>query len=398
MIHDALARMAEAALRLRMAIGGSDTLAQRLVRDRIPDPAAIWVHGASVGELTSARTVIEALASAHPLIVTANSVTGRDMVQGWGIPARLAPLDVPGALQSFLTATRPCLAVTIENEFWPLRSRMLADAGVAQAMIGARISERSWRRWRRMRGIIAPMLARIDALSAQDAGSEDRLLALGLRPGTVVPRLDLKLLTPASVVPPPEDAARDRTILAASTHEGEDAAILDAFATTRGATRLILAPRHPRRAPEIMALIRERGIPATQRSLGADSPPEGGVLLADTLGEMPRWYAAAGICIIGGTIVDHGGHTPWEPAAHRCALLRGPHIGNFTEGFAALRDCTLPFEAAALQQLLDDAPRRRAMGQAARDVLDARAGDQAGLVARLSDLAKTGPRPDMSLR
>ncbi|WP_022708506.1 3-deoxy-D-manno-octulosonic acid transferase [Paracoccus zeaxanthinifaciens] len=397
MIHAAIARIAEAALLVRLALRPSDNLRERLVRDDPPAPAAIWLHGASVGELTSARTIIMALSREFPLIVTANSTTGRDLARGWGIDARLAPLDMPGALRRFLDHADPRLAITIENEFWPLRSRMLADRGIAQAMIGARMSERSGRRWARMRGIVTPMLARIAALSAQDAGTEARLRGLGLPEDSVLPRLDLKLLAPASVAPADETALRDRTILAASTHEGEDAAILDAFAAQSDA-RLILAPRHPRRAPEIAALIRERGLPCRIRSEGADAPPAGGVLLADTLGEMPRWYAAAGICIVGGTIMDHGGHTPWEPAAHRCALLRGPHVANFTEGFAALGAAALPFDAAHLRALLADPDRRRAQGQAARDVLDARAGDPAALIARLSDLAKPAPRPDMSPR
>ncbi|WP_282602454.1 glycosyltransferase N-terminal domain-containing protein [Paracoccus sp. PARArs4] len=397
MIHAAIARIAEAALLVRLALRPSDNLRERLVRDDPPAPAAIWLHGASVGELTSARTIIMALSREFPLIVTANSTTGRDLARGWGIDARLAPLDVPGALRRFLDHAAPRLAITIENEFWPLRSRLLADRGVAQAMIGARMSERSGRRWARMRGIIAPMLARIAALSAQDAGTEARLRGLGLPEDSVLPRLDLKLLAPASVAPADETALRDRTILAASTHEGEDAAILDAFAAQSDA-RLILAPRHPRRAPEIATLIRERGLPCSVRSEGADAPPAGGVLLADTLGEMPRWYAAAGICIVGGTIMDHGGHTPWEPAAQRCALLRGPHISNFSEAFAALGAAALPFDAANLRALLADPDRRRAQGQAARDVLDARAGDPAALIARLSDLAKPAPRPDMSPR
>lgn len=401
MIHDALTRTTEAALRLRLRLGGSGALAERLVMDGPPDPAEIWIHGASVGELTSARTVIEALARDHSLIVTANSLSGRDMARDWGLAARLAPLDLPGAMGVMLAGARPRLAVSIENEYWPLRSRLLARAGVAQAAIGARISARSARNWSRLPGLIGPMLGRIDALSAQDSGSESRLLALGLRPEAVLPRLDLKLLAPASVAPPPEDAGRDGTILAASTHEGEDGPILDAFAALRRG-RLILAPRHPRRADRIGALIAERGLPFARRSAGADTPPQGGVLLADTLGEMPRWYRAAGICLIGGTIADHGGHTPWEPAAYRCALLHGPHDRNFAESFDALRHPALRVDAATLARgladLLDDPPARRARGQAARDVLTARAGDPAGLIAHLCALAKTGPRTDMSSR
>ncbi|WP_369126987.1 3-deoxy-D-manno-octulosonic acid transferase, partial [Paracoccus liaowanqingii] len=135
-------------------------------------------------------------------------------------------------------------------------------------------------------------------------------------------------------------------------------------------------------------------LPFARRSAGADVAPGGGVLLADTLGEMPRWYARAGICIIGGSLTDHGGHTPWEPAAQACALLRGPHFSNFIEAFDALeaQGAALPVETsdlgAVLARLADHPDQARDMGRAARAVLVARAGDPGALIARLADLAR----------
>ncbi|MFV0384574.1 3-deoxy-D-manno-octulosonic acid transferase [Paracoccus sp. (in: a-proteobacteria)] len=395
MIYSAATGLAEALLRLRAGMGGSGDLRDRLVLDAPPGAAEIWVHGASVGELTSARPVIGALAAQGlRLQVTANSVTGRDLVRGWGLPARLAPLDMPGALARFLDAVRPALALTVEGEFWPLRSRMLAERGIPQAMIGARISARSARRWGRLRRVITPVLGRIEALSAQDAGSEARLRDLGLREPAILPRLDLKLLGPAAIAPPPEDPARNNVVLGASTHEGEDAIILDGWLAARERhpdLRLILAPRHPRRGDEIAALIAARGLPVLRRSEGVETAP---LLLADTLGEMPRWYARAGLCIVGGSLAEHGGHTPWEPAAFRCAILHGPDVSNHAESFAALdaagaaRAITAQSLGAALAELAGDPVAARAMGAAARRLLDGRAGDPAALVARLTDLAR----------
>ncbi|MGZ3217524.1 3-deoxy-D-manno-octulosonic acid transferase [Paracoccus sp. T5] len=397
MIYEATTRIAESALRMRARLGGSDRLRERLACGSPLAPAAIWIHGASVGELTSARPVIEALAARHPVQVTANTETGRDLVRAWGLPARLAPLDLPGALTRFLKATDPRLALTVEGEFWPLRSRLLAERGVVQATIGARMSERSAGTWGRLPRVIGPMLGRIAALSAQDQASEARLLCLGLPSGALLPRLDLKLLAPAAIAPPADDPLRERTILAASTHEGEDGPILDAFAAARAGLpplRLILAPRHPQRADDVAGLVRARGLPLARRSAGAEEAPEGGVLLADTLGEMARWYARAGICLVGGSLQDHGGHTPWEPAAHRCALLRGPHFGNFLEAFDALEaaGAARAVTAASLPDMLARLAARpeeaRAMGDRARAVLVARAGDPGGLIARLDDLAQ----------
>lgn len=396
MMYAAITGMAEAVLRLRAGLGGSDSLRERLVRHAPEKPANIWIHGASVGELTSARPIIEALARDFTLQITANSVTGRDMVIGWGLPAQLAPLDLPRAQSRFLDAVQPQMALTIEQELWPLKSRLLAKRGIPQAVIGARMSESSARKWARLRGVIAPMLGRINALSAQDAASEARMRDLGLRADAIMPVMDLKLLTPAAIRPPAADPARNRVVLAASTHEGEDGPVLDGWLQARERhpdLRLILAPRHPQRGEAIAAMMRDRGIDFARRSNGADDAP---VLLADTLGEMALWYARAGICLVGGSLIDKGGHTPWEPAAYRGALLHGPHIANHRSGFdlltkaGAARQVTIGDIGAKLVDLADDPARITAMGQAARDVLDARVGDPQAMIARLGDLARGG--------
>lgn len=393
MIYAASTHLAEIALRMRARLGGSVALRERLVSGDLPDRADLWVHGASVGELTSARPIITALAADLRVIVTANTETGRDMAAGWGLPARLAPLDMPGALARFLDATQPRLQLTLENEFWPLRSQLLAQRGIPQAVIGARMSQRSAALWSRLPRVIGPMLERLSALSAQDAQSETRLRQLGLTQHSVLPRLDLKLLTPASIVPPPDTPERDAVVLAASTHETEEAAILDAWLAARQAhpsLRLVLAVRHPDRGDEVAALIAARGLPVARRSDGAENGP---VLLVDTLGEMDRWYAGAAICLVGGSLTDRGGHTPWEPAAHRCAILHGPHIANFTESYAALRaagaarEVTATTLGAELATLAGDPGAAHAMGDAARAVLSERAGDPEPLIALLRELA-----------
>lgn len=381
----------------------SGDLAERLVLDTAHDstgPALIWLHGASVGELHSARPVIRALAARGRLIVTANSTTGRATAAAWGYEARLAPLDTPQALRRFLERYRPRVAVTLENEIWPNRSAALTAAGVRQIVLGARMSERSARRWRLLPGLIGPVLARIDGLSAQNTGSEERLIALGLPRAALLPRMQLKLLGPAQINPGPGPETRARTILAASTHEGEDGPILEAFMFARRhvpGLRLILAPRHPARADAIAAMMAAHGITAARRSQGADETAP--VLLADSLGEMTRWYDAAMICITGGSLVARGGHTPWEPAAHECAILHGPHISNFTEDYALLHAAgaarTLPPGPAgpmlaALAARHDEAA---LMGARARELLLARAGRVEPLIAAILRAAGIADRP-----
>ncbi len=360
--------------------------------------AGIWVHAASVGELNSAKVLIEDLAADLPLLVTTNSVTGRALARDWGLQACLAPLDVTAALQRFLNRNRPRIAVTIENEIWPNRARMLAARGISQVVVGARMSQRSAARWGRLPGLIGPVLSGVDLLSAQDHHTEQRLLDLGLHRDALAPILQLKLLAPARIEPGLPGKWRAATVLAASTHEGEDALILDAFLTARSKgpdLRLILAPRHPRRGDEVLALMQARGLVVARRSLGADETAP--ILLADTLGEMPRWYDSAAICVTGGSFTDRGGHTPWEPAAHSCAILHGPHVANFAADYAALdaAGASLGTDAdglaAALGNLVGDGARVAAMGAAARALLLSRAGDPAPLLKAIRALAAGQP-------
>lgn len=304
-------------------------------------PHRLWLHAASNGELTSAKPLIDALLAADPalqLLVTVNTVTARELGQGWGDPRiaiRMAPLDHRAVLRRFLSRHDPRALVVVENELWPNRMALMADAQRSIFVIGARMSARSAARWAKI-GMAQTMIAQITALSAQDAGSEARFLDLGLPRDRLLPPANLK--TAITVAPgTPLDWPRSDTVLAASTHEGEDAPILAAFAKARArrpGLRLILAPRHPRRAPEIAALIAKAGLRHTSRS--KDELPTAEVYLADTLGEMGRWYASAGLCFVGGSLVEKGGHTPYEPAGFGCALLHGPDVANFAEAYAAL--------------------------------------------------------------
>lgn len=400
MFYRSATGLAGVAMRALAPLAGHDWR-ERLVLDAGPAPVSggIWLHGASVGELNSVRSIVQALAAQTPVLVTANTATGRAVAQGWGLPARLAPLDVPGAVRRFLDAARPALMLTVENEIWPNRAAAARARGIAQAVIGARMSARSARGWGRARGLIGPVLAGLDLLSAQDADSESRLLALGLPPHALAPRLNLKLLGPAAIAPPAENPKRAHVWLAASTHEGEEAAILAAHAALRRShpgLLLILAPRHPRRTDEVAGLIAAQGLAFAQ--LGdrapADLPQDAPVLLIDRLGAMAPCYAAAGLCLTGGSLTDRGGHTPWEPAAHACALLHGPHVANFAASFRALQaaGAALPVTAETLAAIvggLVDAPdRMRAMGRAARAALDAAAPDPAPLIAALLALAR----------
>ena len=319
-------------------------LRERLGHIAAPQAPTLWLHGASNGELTSARWVIEALLVARPtlcILVTCNTASARAMVQAWALPrvtAAFAPLDLRGPLVGLLTLWQPKALITVEGEIYPRRFAICAAAGVPIALIGARMSDRSYRGWVTLQPVMAKALAAVRMASAQDAASADRLRALGLPPPASRAICDLKAVAINRLAPQPAfgpDAARATTLLAASTHEGEEAALLSAFAAQSQFTRLILAPRHPRRADAVAGLIAAQGLTFRRRSTGA-MPDNTPVFLADTMGEMDLWYARAGATFVGGSFVPRGGHTPWEPARFGSAILHGPKVQNFAGPYQAL--------------------------------------------------------------
>ncbi|ARE39074.1 Lipid IVA 3-deoxy-D-manno-octulosonic acid transferase [Rhodovulum sp. P5] len=381
----------------------------------------IWLHAASNGELTSARGLIGQLLAQRPearLIVTCNTTTGRALVKGWGlgrVSVVLAPLDYRWALRLFLRRWSPGALIVIENELWPNRLSLLAARGVPVLVVGARMSERSAARWRRLPGLVSTMLGTVSYLSAQDAGSRGRLIGLGLDPSRAGPVVDLKA-APATVGMPPRTGERlsalfprASTVLAASTHEGEEEIILDAFARAfrnRPELRLILAPRHARRGPEVARRIAAAGLAFTTRSAGEDPGADTPVYLADTMGEMALWYALAGACFVGGSLVEKGGHTPYEPAAFGSAILHGPHVANFAGIYAALdaagaaRHVRGAADLCALFQTLG-AEDQRAMADRATAVMADKQADAAGvaplvdaLIGHIDAASKKKERPD----
>jgi len=372
---------------LRLWRDGADTRRERLGGhgpDRITQHQRLWIHAASNGELTSARPLIEALLNADArldLVITCNSETGKALARGWHLPRtdiRSAPLDYRWALRRFMANWSPDALVVVENELWPNRMAMMHGSGRAVMIVSARLSERSAKMWNRLPALRDQVLSTISLISAQDNATRDRFLTLGAAPETVGRVVNLKLRAGPAVTAP-EDAAAMRAafppgtvFLAASTHEGEDGAILLGFERALAHDpdlRLILAPRHPRRAPEIIKQITRMRLPFAVRSQG-QSPRNAAVYLADTLGEMALWYGLADWVFVGGSLVDKGGHTPFEPAQFGCAILHGPHLSNFAEGYDALMGA----DASVMVQSADDIARAlHELDQPTRAAMAARA-------------------------
>lgn len=391
-------------LGLALARGG---LRERLGLVPRPGPGPrLWLHGASNGELTSARWVLAALVAARPglqVLVTANSATGRALVAGWGLPgvtAAFAPLDSAGAPGRVLDRWEPQALVIVENELWPSRIAAAHRRGVPVMVIGARMSERSAARWAGTGGLMRGMLGRIDWLSAQDEASLARFRRLGLPEAAAGPVVSLKAQG-AGLAPgkPPFSlpVPRSRVLLAASTHAGEEEIALAGFlAAPEAFDLLILAPRHPRRSEEVQAMLRGRGIGFAARSKGEAPDAQCPVYLADTLGEMALWYAMAGACLIGGTFAPKGGHTPWEPAQAGCAILHGPDVSNNAAPFAALDRAGAALRVArpedlgaALRGL--DAARQGVLAARAAEALSPEDGGEAVVAALLNAVPVQSP-------
>lgn len=363
-----------------------------------PDGPLVWLHAASVGEAVSVLSVMERLRRERPgatLLMTSGTVTSARVLADRlpdGVIHQYAPMDQVDWVRRFLDHWRPDLVLWVESEFWPAMLSEIGGRGLPALLINARLSPRSWRRWRRARWIIRRLLRCFQLCMAQSEPDAERLRDLGA--WRVLNTGNLKLAAgplpaPDAALAPLRAAIGDRPVwLAYSTHPGEERTVLDAHA--RIAERCpglvtVIAPRHPGRGGEIEELVRRRGLVAARHSRGDPVADGTEILLADTIGELGVFFRLCKVALVGGSLTSNGGHNPIEPALLGCAILHGPHMENFREieselhiaGAATrVRDADdIALEVAAL--ITDDALRERfvaAAGQVAEGrhrVLDA---------------------------
>lgn len=355
-------------LRARKAPAYGQRLGERFAY-RLPpmEPGGIWVHAVSVGESIAAAPMIRQLLLRHPelpITVTCMTPTGSERIQALfagepRIQHCYLPYDLPWASGRFLDHVRPRLAVIIETELWPNHIHQCARRGIPVALANGRLSERSARGYARFSRLTAPMLAEMSLLAVQTQVEAERFLALGARPECVQVTGSIKFDLNVDPTVPVRAArlreqwqASERPVwIAASTHEGEDEVILAAhrqLLASHADALLILVPRHQERFASMHALCRAQGFTTVQRSLDQPVTAATQVLLGDTMGELLFLYALADIAFVGGSLVANGGHNPLEPAALTKPVLSGPHMFNFLEIGAMLR------EAGALVEV-DDA-------------------------------------------
>ncbi|TFH87587.1 3-deoxy-D-manno-octulosonic acid transferase [Billgrantia azerbaijanica] len=384
-----------------------------------PAPAGerrIWLHCASVGEVQAARPLIAALRERYPhhrLVVTTMTATGAERVAALArepaatgcdrnVSHHFVPLDFPGAARRFLARLRPELALVFETELWPNLLAACARVGVPVAVVNGRLSPRAFRRYRRIRPLLAGALAQVAWLAAKSRPDAERFRALGMPAGrtTVVGSLKYDLAVSAEVLAASQQLCRvlgPRPVwIAGSTHPGEEALLLAAHARLRRhypEALLILVPRHPQRFDAVAALCREHDLPLARRSQGEWPDARTAVYLGDTMGELLTLYGAADLAFVGGSLVPIGGHNLLEPAAMGVPVLSGPWLANFADVAETLREASALVEVAdgealseMLRRLFDDEPERHRLAEAGQAVVAANRGALARTIEGLKAL------------
>lgn len=326
---------------------------ERLGHASLPRPPGrlVWFHAASVGESLSVLTLITRLGERLPnceFLITSGTPTSAALIAK-RLPPRTrhqyAPLDGAGPVDRFYRHWRPDAGIFVESELWPQMIVRGYQAGVRLALLNARLSDKSVEGWKRFPDTSRFILDHFDLFLTQNRKTADNLLAMGANRDRVQPGTNLKAMS----APLPVDEVTlarcrkqigDRPMwVASSTHAGEEEVVLAAHKVLLQHfpnLMLLLIPRHPERGDDVMSLIEQAGQSQTRRSAGEEIEPDTQVYLADTLGETGTWYALNPLVFLGGSLLEIGGHNPFEPAQMGAAVITGPGYYNFAETFQSL--------------------------------------------------------------
>ena len=412
---------------------------KKLVRDASPaaERPLIWLHAVSVGEVMAVSRLVKTLDTELPgylIAVSTATRTGQSLAcERFGANRVFyCPLDLPWAVRAYLNVLQPRLLILAETEFWPNLLNGCFRRGIPVAVVNARISDRSWPRYHMLRSLWRLLLSRLSRVLAQSETDAERLCQIGCLPERVTVAGNLKFDVRAAEPRAPGDRSSSlgwkarapgdgssslgweeidatrilrsqsngrRFIVAGSTLEGEEAALLDAWLRLLAADPqliLVVAPRHPERFASIATLLEKSANPWVRRSSWFTQPAQplrpGEIVLLDTIGELASVYSLATVAFVGGSLVPAGGHNPLEPAQFGVPIVMGPHYANFRAivddllARNALRIAAKEELASALADLLRDRPAAEAMGARAKEVFDRQAGATDRCVAALREL------------
>jgi 3-deoxy-D-manno-octulosonic-acid transferase len=383
-------------------------LAERLGRvpSRLELPGgqepAIWVHAVSVGEVLAVAGLVEELRRRFPrhrIFISTTTDTGQALARQRFGEANVFyfPMDFVFAIRPYVRALRPRLVVVAETEFWPNFMRLAHAGGARIAVVNARISDRSWPKYRRFRGLLRRLLANVDLFLAQTPEDAARLRDIGAEPERIHVSGNLKFDIPAPVPPAIVESLRKSiaangahpVLVCGSTVDGEEPLLLKAFENLlvqHPRAVMVLAPRRPERFSAVAALLEHMSIRFFRRSEWSGEPLAGGVVLLDTIGELAALYALADVAFVGGSLVPHGGHNILEPAQHGVAIVVGNHTENFRDIVSLFqsRDAVRIVGPAELPlvllELLANDAERGALGKRAAETIRS----QIGAIARMA--------------
>ena len=353
---------------------------------------ALWIHAVSLGETRAIRSLVKALREAYPdvrLLLTHGTATGRSEgvhllregdVQAW------LPWDTPAAVERFLAHFQPRMGVLIDTEVWPNLTAIAHQQGVPLVLANARLSEHSWRKAQRWSALAKPAYSSLQAVWAQTEEDAQRLRSLGA-PVTVVMG-NLKF----DAVPDPQLLAAGQAwrhavtarpvVLLAISREGEEAMFLQVLQEHPDYLQQAqwwVVPRHPQRFDEVADLLQASGLPWQRRSqwpadvADMSAPNDVGLVLGDSLGEMPFYYGLASVALLGGSFAPLGGQNLIEACACDCPVVMGPHTFNFKQAAkwamkaqAGVRCSDMVDGMAQALAIALDRPRQQSMSQAAQ--------------------------------
>ncbi|MCM8779679.1 MAG: 3-deoxy-D-manno-octulosonic acid transferase [Candidatus Omnitrophica bacterium] len=357
----------------------------------------IWLHAVSVGEILSARPLLERMRAVYPdkqIIISTITSTGNKIARGLAKDRDFVfylPLDLSFLMRKIIKRINPCLCIIMETEIWPNLICGLNRQGVPILVVNARISQRSYAKYRATRFLFKPILDKINTFCTQSPEDAQRLISLGAEKDKVritgnmkfdiqvqnaeerIQKTDLGLL------------ATDNLLVAGSTHPGEEDIILGVYAKITkdfSGLKLLLAPRHPERAGQVAQLVRKNNFtPVFLSNPQPPNPNPQSIFILDTIGRLTLLYALADIVFVGGSLVKTGGHNVIEPAYFKKPIISGPYTHNFRD----IIECFLKENALVivknkqelednLRTLLKDKTRRLSLGEAAFKLIQVQKG------------------------
>ncbi len=371
--------------------------------------SCIWIHAVSVGEVQAAQPLIRVLMSRFPerqLLITTVTPTGAARVKtvfGDDVLHSYIPFEFPNAVRNFFKSVNPDVALIMETEIWPNLYRGCGIRDIPLILVSARISPRSVPGYRKLLPLIRETLSHGIIIAAQSQSDADRFLALGASAVRtwVTGNIKFDVELPPGIreqgVALRKEMIGDRPVwIAASTHDGEELQVLEAHRALLDRfpdLLLVLVPRHPERFGDVRELVRKSGFDVVSRTEKRACEASTSVLLVDTMGEVPLFYAASDIAFVGGSLVPIGGHNLLEPASQGLPVVTGPHVFNaqdIADMFVDLEACRKVDDKQELvetiAELLADPDKAAELGRNGLELLERNRGALQRLLVLLEPL------------